>query len=314
MKNTVHDYEEIVKACEETEIFYSLILEEGETREHDKELEHMLRQLGVKIETLEIHFLLSGKYDSENCIFSLNAGAGGTDAQDWAQLLLRMYIRWFDKKEFQYEIVDQMYGDEAGIKSVTLLVKGLYAYGFLKNEVGVHRLVRLSPFNANNKRQTSFAAADAIPELKPDTDLFIDPRDLRIDTFRSSGAGGQHVNRTDSAVRITHIPSGLVAQSQNNRSQISNRETAMTILKSRLFQAMELEHKKKLEEIRGDVKNISWGNQIRSYVFHPYKLVKDLRTDLENTNVTEVMNGDLDAFINANLREQFKRSQEKKND
>jgi peptide chain release factor 2 len=208
-----------------------------------------------------------------------------------------------EKKNFQVELLDQSVGDEAGLKSVTLLVKGPFAYGLLKNEIGIHRLVRLSPFNSNNKRQTSFAAVDVIPEITAsNTDLVIDAKDLKIDTFRASGAGGQHVNKTDSAVRITHLPTGLIATSQNSRSQGANKETALTILKSRITTLMEKEQKEKMEDLRGVVKDIAWGNQIRSYVFHPYKLVKDLRTSVETSNVQQVMDGHLDPFIDAQLR------------
>lgn len=260
---------------------------------------HRLHQI---VDDLEIETLLSDKYDRSNCIFSLNAGAGGTDAQDWTQILLRMYGRWFDKKGFKSTLIEETPGDEAGIKSCTIVVKGPFAYGLLKNEIGIHRLVRLSPFNANNKRQTSFAAVDVIPEINKDIDLQIDPKDLKIDTYRASGAGGQHVNKTDSAVRITHLPTGLTAQSQASRSQISNRETALNILKSRLLQQLEKEKKEHLNELRQDAKDIGWGNQIRSYVFHPYKLVKDLRTQHERTDLNKVLDGHIDDFINAFLR------------
>ena len=226
------------------------------------------------IDALEITSLLSGEYDQYDAVFSINSGAGGTDAQDWAQMLLRMYVRWFEKQGFSYQTVDETVGDEAGIKSVTLMVKGDFSFGLLKQEIGVHRLVRLSPFNANNKRQTSFASVDVIPEIKHDvSDLEIDPKDLKIDTFRASGAGGQHVNKTDSAVRITHLPSGLVATSQASRSQLSNKETALGILKSRIMMLMNEKHISKIQDLRGDVTSNSWGNQIRSYVLHPYKLV-----------------------------------------
>lgn len=247
--------------------------------------------------------MLSGKYDTAPCFFSINAGAGGTDAQDWAQLLYRMYLRWFEKKGYTYEVLEYMEGEEAGIKSATFRVLGDYAYGYLKNEAGVHRLVRLSPFNANNKRQTSFAAVDVTPDVGGgEIEVQIDPKDLKVDTYRSSGAGGQHVNKTDSAVRITHLPTGLVATSQASRSQIDNRETAMSLLKARLYMVLERERKEKLQELRGSVTDIAWGNQIRSYVFHPYKLVKDLRTNYETSDVQGVMDGDLDPFINAKLK------------
>lgn len=299
LKNSLEAYQSLTQCCEDAQAILALIDENPQEAEAlEAEAQHYIESFQTKVEALEIQALLSDKHDSYNCIFSLNSGAGGTDAQDWAQILLRLYTRWLDKKQFSYEIIDQTMGEEAGIKSVTLMVKGLFAFGLLKNEVGVHRLVRLSPFNANSKRQTSFAAVDVIPEIEQDfSDLDIDPKDLRIDTFRSSGAGGQHVNKTDSAVRITHIPTGTVAQSQHSRSQISNRETALSILKSRLLQRMILEHKDKLTELRGTVADNSWGNQIRSYVFHPYKLVKDLRSEHETSDLQGVLDGDIDTFI-----------------
>lgn len=260
-------------------------------------------QLKAKIAKLEITTLLSGKYDNSACIFSIYAGAGGTDAQDWAQMLYRMYLRWFEKKGFTAELIDETMGEEAGIKSATLVVRGEFAYGLAKTEIGIHRLVRLSPFNANDKRQTSFAAVDIIPEITTDfSDMDIDAKDLRIDTYRASGAGGQHINKTDSAIRITHIPTGIVAQSQNSRSQGANKDMAMMILKSRLAKRMEEEHQSQVNELRGPSKENGWGNQIRSYVFHPYKMVKDLRTSIETSDVQGVMDGDLDAFIEAALR------------
>lgn len=252
--------------------------------------------------------MLSGKYDTFNALFSLNSGAGGTDAQDWTQILFRMYTRYFESKKWDCVVLDETLGEEAGIKSVTMRVTGEFVYGLLKHETGIHRLVRLSPFNANSKRQTSFASVDVMPEINKDFgDVELDPKDLKVDTFRASGAGGQHVNKTDSAVRITHLPTGLVAQSQNSRSQIDNRETALTILKSRLIHLLEEEHKSDIKELRGITRDISWGNQIRSYVYHPYKLVKDLRTQVERTDLQTVMDGDLDEYINASLRQTLKK-------
>jgi len=284
-------------------VYLELQTEDDEDDSVIAEMEDLIKQLEARIDHLEIQTLLSGKHDLNPCIFTLTSGAGGTDAQDWTEMLYRMYARWMEKKEFSVEVIEQSFGDEAGLKSVTLLVKGPYAYGLLKNEIGIHRLVRLSPFNANNKRQTSFAAVDVIPEIQSSLDdIKLDPKDLKIDTYRASGAGGQHVNKTDSAVRITHLPTGLVATSQNSRSQGANKETAMTILTSRLSVLMEQEQKEKLEDLRGIVKDIAWGNQIRSYVFHPYKLVKDLRTSVETSNVQAVMDGDLDSFIDAQLK------------
>lgn len=292
----------MVATCDDLEVYVQLYDEEKDPallEEFSTQLDDFL----AKVEEWEIRIVLSDKYDTFPCFFGINAGAGGTDAQDWAQLLYRMYVRWFEKRGFQYEVLDYTEGEEAGLKSAMLAVSGEFAYGYLKNEAGVHRLVRLSPFNANSKRQTSFAAVDVTPKLDLGAiDLQIDPKELKIDTYRSSGAGGQHVNKTDSAVRITHLPTGIVATSQASRSQIDNRETAMSLLKSRILVVLERERKEQLQELRGNVTEIAWGNQIRSYVFHPYKLVKDLRTDYETSDVQGVMDGDLDPFINAKLK------------
>ena len=268
----------------------------------EKELKEELKDIGNKTQALEVKTLLGGPYDANNAILSINAGVGGTDAQDWAQILLRMYSRFCEGKGYKIEIPEISYGEEAGIKSATILVSGPYAYGYLKPEKGVHRLVRMSPFNADGKRHTSFAMVDVIPEITEDIKVEINPVDLRIDTFRASGPGGQHVNKTDSAIRITHIPTGLVAQSQSDRSQHANRDAAMKILKARLYERLLKERKDKMEELRGEFKEIGWGNQIRSYVFHPYTLVKDHRTNTETGNVQRVIDGDLDIFIEAVLR------------
>lgn len=250
---------------------------------------------------LKIKTLLSGEYDKNNAIFSIHAGSGGLEATDWAQMLLRMYNRYFDKKGFKYEITDINNEDGGGIKSVTLIVKGQNAYGYLKAEKGVHRLVRISPFDSNARRHTSFASVDVYPELDDNVEIEIEEKDLRIDTFRASGAGGQHVNTTDSAVRITHIPTGVTVSSQNERSQIQNRAQAMNMLKAKLVQIQEEEHKEKIEDIQGKYSQITWGSQIRSYVFQPYTLVKDHRTNYEVGNVDKVMDGDIDDFINSYL-------------
>ena len=231
----------------------------------------------------------------------MHAGVGGSDANDWTEMLLRMYTRWCEKKGFKVETLDLLEGDEAGIKSVTLRVKGENAYGYLKAEKGVHRLVRISPFNANGKRQTSFASLEVLPELTKEQDIDIKSDDLKIDTYRSGGAGGQHVNKTESAVRITHIPTGIVVQCQNERSQFSNRDTAMAMLKAKLIELKERAHKEKIEDLTGDLKDMGWGSQIRSYVFHPYSMVKDHRTNVETSNVNGVMDGDIDLFINSYL-------------
>jgi len=255
------------------------------------------------VNQLELHSLLSGPHDSYPAYLTIYAGAGGTDAQDWTEMLLRMYCRWFDKRGFSYHILDQTPGEEAGIKSVSCLVKGDWVYGHLKTEHGIHRLVRQSPFNANSKRQTSFAAVEIMPEIDTDVSVGpIDSKDLKIDTYRASGAGGQHVNKTDSAVRITHLPTGLVATSQESRSQNQNKERAMNMLTSRLLILMQEQQQETLSQLRGPQQENGWGNHIRSYVLHPYKLIKDVRTQYETSQVQPTLDGDLDPFIHAALR------------
>ena len=270
------------------------------------ELKKEFDELKNKAEQLELAALLGGEYDRNNAILSIQAGAGGTDAQDWAQILLRMYTRWAEAHEYSVELADVSYGEEAGIKSATLLISGIYAFGYLKTESGVHRLVRLSPFNSDAKRHTSFSAVEVIPEITEDIKVDINPVDLRVDTFRASGPGGQHVNKTDSAVRLTHIPTGIVAQSQSERSQHQNRDYAMRIIKAKLHEMMLSQQKEKIEELRGERKKIEWGSQIRSYVFHPYSLVKDNRTGMEVGNVQAVVDGALDKFIAASLKKEAK--------
>ncbi len=260
-----------------------------------------IKELSNQLETMKLDTLLSGPYDKNNTILTLHAGAGGTEAQDWVSMLLRMYQRWAERKNFKVEELDFLAGEEAGVKSVTILIKGLNAYGYLKAEKGVHRLVRISPFDASGRRHTSFASLDVMPELDDDVEIDINQDELRIDTYRSSGAGGQHINKTDSAIRITHIPTGIVVSCQNERSQHKNKETAMKMLKAKLIELAELEQKKKMNEIQGDLMEIGWGSQIRSYVFHPYNMVKDHRTNFEVGNINAVMDGDLDGFINAYL-------------
>jgi len=257
-------------------------------------------------EKMEIECLLNDKYDHNDAVFSIHAGAGGTEAQDWAEMLLRMYSRWAEKNSFEFTIIDSLAGEEAGLKSVTVEIKGNYAYGMLKAEIGIHRLVRISPFNAQGKRQTSFASVFVYPEIDDDIDIEIEPKDLKIDTYRASGAGGQHVNTTDSAVRITHLPTNIVVSCQNERSQIQNREKAMAILKSRLYQHYEEQRDKEKKEMESAKTDIGWGNQIRSYVFQPYQMVKDHRTDFEIGNTEKVMNGELDGFIYAWLKARAK--------
>ncbi len=268
-----------------------------------KEAEDTCEKLSSSLEELRLRTLLNEKYDKNNAIISVHAGSGGTDAQDWAEMLFRMYSRWCEKKGYKSKIIDMQEDTEGGIKSATLLVEGENAYGYLKNEKGVHRLVRISPFDSSGRRHTSFASLDVVPEIDEDTTVEINPDDIRIDTFRSSGAGGQHVNKTDSAIRITHIPTNIVVTCQNERSQHQNKETAMKLLMSKLIELKEQEHKESLEELKGDYSQITWGSQIRSYVFHPYTMVKDHRTGAEVGNVNAVMDGDIDYFINEKLRQ-----------
>ena len=255
-----------------------------------------------EFEELRIGTLLSGEYDKSNAILKLNAGAGGTESCDWCGMLYRMYTRWAERKGFSIEVLDYLDGDEAGIKSVTFQINGVNAYGYLKSEKGVHRLVRISPFNAQGKRQTSFVSLDVMPDIEEDLDVEIDEKDLRIDTYRSSGAGGQHINKTSSAIRITHIPTGTVVQCQNERSQFQNKDKAMQMLKAKLYLLKKEANVEKLSDIRGEVKEIGWGNQIRSYVLQPYTMVKDHRTDVETGNVDAVLDGALDIFINGYLK------------
>ncbi len=263
----------------------------------DKELTEQAALIKKNIADLEFKRMLGGKDDPKNAILAIHPGAGGTESQDWAQMLMRMYLRFAERKGFETGILDQQAGDEAGIKSVTIEVTGEYAYGYLRAEAGVHRLVRISPFDANSRRHTSFASVFVLPEIDNNIDIEINPVDLRIDTFRASGAGGQHVNKTDSAIRITHIPTGLVVQCQNERSQHKNKANALKILTSRLYQKKLEEQKEKRKEYDDSKTEIGWGNQIRSYVFHPYNMIKDHRTNVETSNVQQVMDGDLDRFI-----------------
>lgn len=266
-----------------------------------EELEAGYASFDENLAAKKLQTLLTGEYDKNNAIMSFHAGAGGTEAQDWAEMLYRMYTRWAERHGFQYKILDYLDGDEAGLKSADILIEGENAFGYLKSEMGVHRLVRISPFDSSGRRHTSFAAIEVMPELTDDVQIDIRPEDLKVDTFRSSGAGGQHVNKTESAIRITHIPSGIVVACQTERSQFQNRDTAMKMLKSKLMEIKEREHLDKVEDIKGDQKKIEWGSQIRSYVFMPYTLAKDHRTGFENGNITSVMDGDLDGFINAYL-------------
>ena len=300
LETTVNRYESLRKRCDDAfDLMEMLMLEEDD--ELGAELVSETDDLADDAEELHIDALLSGPYDANNAIVSIHAGAGGTEAQDWAQMLYRMYTCYCEKKNWKLTVLDLLDGDEAGIKSVTFRVEGEYVYGYLKAEKGVHRLVRISPFDAASRRHTSFTSVDVMPEIDDDTEIEIRQEDLRVDTYRSSGAGGQHVNKTESAIRITHIPTGIVVSCQNERSQIQNRETAMKVLRSKLAELKEREQMEKLAEIQGDLKKIEWGSQIRSYVFHPYQMVKDHRTGVETGNIDKVMNGDLEEFVRAYL-------------
>lgn len=297
-----------VKAMHDLEAQYEdieTLIEMGNEENDEKMAEEIREELDSFIKTFEeirIGTLLSGEYDSDNAILKLNAGAGGTESCDWCSMLYRMYTRWAERRNFSIEVLDYLDGDEAGIKSVTFQVNGTNAYGYLKSEKGVHRLVRISPFNAQGKRQTSFVSLDVMPDIEEDVDVEIREEDLRVDTYRSSGAGGQHINKTSSAIRITHIPTGIVVQCQNERSQFQNRDKAMQMLKAKLYLLQKEANAEKLSDIRGEVKEIGWGNQIRSYVMQPYTLVKDHRTNAETGNVDAVLDGSIDLFINAYLK------------
>lgn len=301
VKDTYQTFHSIEDQIDEYETMLDMLAEENDD-ELRSELEAGVKQLKAAIDQFELDMLLSEPQDKNNAILEIHPGAGGTESQDWGEMLYRMYTRWIEKRGFKYEVLDYQDGEEAGIKSVTLLVKGENAYGLLKSEKGVHRLVRISPFDASGRRHTSFVSIEIAPEVDDSIDIEIGPDDIRVDTFRASGAGGQHVNKTESAVRITHKESGTVASSQAGRSQLANREQAMRLLKAKLHQLELDEKEKEMAEIRGEQKEIGWGSQIRSYVFHPYSMVKDHRTNIETGNTEAVMDGDLDEFIEAYLR------------
>ncbi len=300
LKTKVERYERLVSDCEDLKTLNELGMEEQDAGVIP-EIGDGLQKLSEILEKLKLETLLTKPYDKNNAILTLHAGAGGTEAQDWVQMLLRMYTRWAEKHDYAVNTLDFLDGDEAGIKSVTINIIGENAYGFLRSESGVHRLVRISPFDASGRRHTSFASAEVMPELNDEIKIDINPEDLRVDTYRASGAGGQHINKTESAIRITHIPTGVVVSCQTQRSQFQNRDTAMTMLRSKLMDLKEREHKDKIEDLKGIQLDIGWGSQIRSYVFCPYTLVKDHRTNYEMGDVNAVMDGDIDKFIIAFL-------------
>lgn len=299
-------FQSINQKVEDIEVGIDLY-EDSEDSDLLKDTEKLIKQLEKEINQFEISILLSGPYDQNNAILEIHPGAGGTESQDWAEMLLRMYMRYTEKMNFKVEVLDYLAGEEAGVKSVTLLVKGLNAYGYLKSEQGVHRLIRISPFDSSGRRHTSFVSVDVIPEFDEDIEVEIKDEDLRIDTFRSSGAGGQHVNTTDSAVRVTHLPTGIVVTCQNERSQIANREAAMRMLKAKLYKIELEKQQEELMSIRGEQKDIGWGSQIRTYTFHPYSLVKDHRTGTETGNIQAVMDGEIDDFIFDFLKQKVKK-------
>ena len=300
LQDTINEWEARWKEMEDTELFLEMVMEEKEA-ELEAEIAEKIKAMEEGLGQAELECMFNGEHDASNAIMAIHAGAGGTEAQDWVDILMRMYLRWAEIHGFKTDILDYLAGDEAGTKSVTIMFKGRFAYGYLRSELGIHRLVRISPFDASGRRHTSFASVMVMPELDDSINIEIDEKDLRVDTYRSSGAGGQHVNKTDSAIRITHLPTGIVVQCQNERSQHSNRYTAMKMLTAQLY---ELERQKQAEQqegLAGDKKGISWGSQIRSYVLQPYRLIKDHRTEYEVGNVEAVLDGNLDPFIKAYL-------------
>lgn len=301
VKDSVVKYNSLNAQYEDMSILWEMGTEDKDESVY-ADVNEAVASIQRQIEELELELMLSGQYDANNAILNLHAGAGGTEAQDWTQMLLRMYVRWAERKKFKVETLDLLPGDEAGVKSATIMISGHNAYGYLKAEKGVHRLVRISPFDANARRHTSFSACDVMPEIDDNVEIDINPADLRVDTYRASGAGGQHINKTDSAVRMTHLPTGIVAQCQNQRSQIQNREQCMKLLRAKLFELEQQKHAEAKAEIAGDYQAIEWGSQIRSYVFHPYNMVKDHRTNAETGNTQAVMDGEIDMFIEAYLQ------------
>jgi peptide chain release factor 2 len=301
LKDKISVFDNLCSEFEDTLTLIQLANEEGDESLFS-EISEATKKVISEIDTMRLSTLLIGEYDSKNAILAFHAGAGGTEAQDWAEMLYRMYTRWAERHNFKVKLLDYLDGEEAGLKSASILVEGLNAYGFLKSEIGVHRLVRISPFDASGRRHTSFASLEVMPEINDEIEIDIKSEDLRVDTYRASGAGGQHINKTESAIRITHLPTGVVVACQNERSQHQNREIAMMMLKSKLIEIKEREHLDKIEDIKGEQKDIGWGSQIRSYVFMPYTLAKDHRTNFESGNINAVMDGEIDGFINAYLK------------
>ncbi len=301
LKDKVERFEALESSREDLLVLIEMAEEEQDASYAD-EVKTGFEKLTADLGAMRLETLLSGQYDKNNAIITLHAGAGGTEAHDWAEMLYRMYVRWAERRGFKVSELDFLAGDEAGIKSVSFRIEGMNAYGYAKAEKGIHRLVRISPFDSAGRRHTSFASCDVMPELDDDVQIDINPDDLKVDTYRSSGAGGQHVNKTDSAIRITHIPTGIIVACQNERSQHKNRDIAMKMLMAKLLELKEQENKEKIDDLKGEMKEIAWGSQIRSYVFHPYNLVKDHRTGCETGNVVAVMDGDIDAFINEYLK------------
>lgn len=303
LESKVYHYNSLAGKMDDLEVMIELAKEENDA-DLEQDIVDTLADISKDLDAFELETILNGEYDDNNAILSIHPGAGGTESQDWAEMLYRMYVRWAERHGYKVDVLDYLDGDEAGIKSVTLMISGENAYGYLKSEKGVHRMVRISPFDASGRRHTSFTAVEVMPEVENDTTIEIDDKDLKVDTYRSSGAGGQHVNKTESAVRITHIPTGIVVQCQNERSQIQNRATAMKMLTSRLVEEKIKQQEAEIARLQGEQQDIGWGSQIRSYVFHPYTLVKDHRTNYEKGNVNAVMDGDIDEFINAWLKQQ----------
>ena len=303
LKDAVEGYKKLVTDIEDAKLMLEMAIEEEDTS-MESELETIVKQLTEEVEHREVLLLLSGEYDKNNAILTFHAGAGGTEAQDWCSMLIRMYLRWAEKQGYSISLMDEQVGDEAGIKSATFLIKGENAFGYMKSEKGVHRLVRISPFDSAARRHTSFCAVDVMPEIDETVEITLDMKDVQVDTYRASGAGGQHINKTDSAVRMTHIPTGIVVQCQSERSQIQNREQCLKLLRAKLFE-LELEKQAELkEQLGGTYQAIEWGSQIRSYVFHPYNMVKDHRTSVETGNVQAVMDGNLDQFMEGFLKKE----------